>query len=690
MTRTSRNFLTGVSALAACVGATAIQTVQAQVQTLPDLHVTASRLGAGITGASTTVITAEDIERSPGTTLQDVLSREPGIQVQNLFGGVNGAQSVVDMRGFGAAAVSNTLVLINGRRLNDIDVAGVDFSAIPRNSIERIEITRGNSGAVLYGDNAVGGVINIITKTGVGLPPSARVEGAFGSFRQREISPSANGSSGQFAASINGNAINSDGYRVNNDLRQRNGVGDLRYTYDQGSAYLNISGDDQHLGLPGGRRVTATSSELVTDRRGTSTPFDYADKQGKNATAGITRMLAPGAELIVDGGVRRKEQQAGFFVVTFPLADRYVDTTLTTYSFTPRVIIDQPLLGLPSKTIAGLDVYKAIYDSKRSMHQGDAPSHRYELDQRTLAGYVQSTVTVHPGTDVAGGLRLQRTALSARDHFDPTAPAFFPDPQGFPLDTSETEHAYHLGLEHRFNESFAVFGRLARSFRVPNVDERVGMAPSGFGIPTIFDLKTQVSHDREAGVRLRFGGFNLQSSIYDMNLVNEIHFSPATFTNSNLDPTRRYGVETIASHQLTDSVQIKGGLAYTRAVFREGIFAGNDVPLVSRWTGSVGISWNIWQKLLVFDGIVRHVGKRRMDNDQVNLQPLISAHTIVDVRLGGQIDKFFWSASVQNLFDVDYFDYAIASPFPFFGTLGTYNAYPQPGRTYMLRAGMTW
>lgn len=666
---------------------------EAAAQTaLPEISVTDTRLsgvrnvdgvvpfGAGIVGASTSVITAEDIARSPSLTIQDILAREAGVQTRSLYGSVNGAGTTVDLRGFGATGQSNTLVLINGRRLNDIDMAAVDLSSLPQNSIERIEITRGNSGAVLYGDNAIGGVINIVTKAGTNLPPSTKVEALAGSYGYREGRVSASGSSGPFSASVYGNVVNSDGYRVNNKLDQQNGVGDFRYTTNEGSAYLNLSADTQKLGLPGERIVSSTENQLITDRRGTNKPRDYGDKQGYSATAGVTRMLTPDIELIVDGGWRRKDQQAGFFSL---FEESYVNTTLNTYSVTPRVRINTPFFGLPSRVIAGLDYYDSDYDSDRSQFSGFAPIHRYRLGQDSVAGYWQQTVTVLPTTDISGGFRIQRTGVTANDVYDPNAPGAF-GIQGLPLNSSETNDAYHVGFEHRFNPVFSVFGRAAQSFRTPNVDERVGM--SLFGVPTTFNLKTQTSHDMEGGVRFNFGRATLQTSVYEMKLENELMFDPINFINYNLAPTQRRGVETIVGWQILDNVRLKGSLTYIDATFREGPNIGKEVPLVSPWTGSIGVSWNIWDKHLTFDGVVRYIGERRMDNDQANFQPQIPAHTLVDIRLGGELDQFFWAASIENLFNEMYFDYSVASA----TTFGRYNAYPQPGRTFLLKAGMKW
>jgi iron complex outermembrane recepter protein len=374
----------------------------------PPVDAVGNRQFDGIVGASTTVITAQDIARSPAQTLPEIIAQVPGVQLQTLYGGVGGAQTNVDLRGFGAFAAANTLLLINGRRVNDIDLQGVDFSSIPIDSIERIEITKGNSGAVLYGDNAVGGVINIVTKTGTGGPPvSIRAEAGVGSFNQQLASVSATANKGPWSTSFFANGINSDGYRVNNALSQQNAVGEIRYTTSDFTAFFNVSGDNQHLGFPGGRTVNPPIgvNQLVTARNGTDTPLDYGNQQGTNATAGFTKTLWNGAEFIVDGGVRNKDQQAGFFG-NFPLQDfnaSYDNTRLQTWSLTPRLSIKNAMFGLPSAILTGIDYYNATYHSERGELESTPPIHTYDLSQQTLAAYWQQTVGILPTTDFSYG-----------------------------------------------------------------------------------------------------------------------------------------------------------------------------------------------------------------------------------------------------------------------------------------------
>jgi iron complex outermembrane receptor protein len=344
------------------------------------------------------------------------------------------------------------------------------------------------------------------------------------------------------------------------------------------------------------------------------------------------------------------------------------------------------MFGMPTKIATGIDYYNSSLDAKRSMAISDPPYHTYDLNQQSAAIYWQQTLAVRPTTEVSFGARLQQTKLSARDIYNAAAPGSFGifDTAATPLDTNEWQHALHLGFEHRFSPIFAVFGRAARSFRTPNVDERIGVN----AFPVDFKLKTQTSRDLEGGVRGHFGMLDWQSSVYEMELNNEILFIPfpPIGANINLDPTRRFGVENAATLRLSDTVRLKSGLSYTRATFREGIYAGNDIPLVSRWTGNIGAAWDIYQKYLTLDTVVRYVGARRMDNDQANFQPLIAAHTTADIRLAGEIQNFFWSVSVQNVFNVLYFDYAVASS----ATFNRYNAYPLAGRTYMVKAGATF
>lgn len=670
---------------------------------LPPIDVSSSRLGgAGIVGASTSVITAQDIERSPAQNLPDILSQQTGVQVLHVFGGPTGVNDSVDLRGFGAFAQSNTLILVNGRRYQDFDLQGFDFSTIPLNSIERIEVTRGNSGTVLYGDGAIGGVINIVTKSAAPSPFSGKVEGAVGSYGFREGRLSAATSSGPWSASVFSNAVTASGYRQNSELRQDNVVSSLNYRAAGFSSYLNLALDRQRQNLPGNLpNLTLVYPITLDNPRASVYPRDWGHKQDLNLTTGFTTSLWSGAELTVDGGVRRKFQQSLFYDYFPPPAyaydpsaggpANYLNTGMTTSSLTPRLDIAHQAFGVPSQLLTGVDFYNTQYDSDRYQMPDGQAIHHYNIRQTTTAFYGMNKAAVLPNMDISVGARLQRNSVNALDNYnagaDPNAFFYASNPQAPPLSTSEWQYAAHAGIEYRVSSSLALFGRIARAFRLPNADERVA-AGNPFGIvqPANFALKTQTSHDIEGGFRTNWQRFDFQSSIYVMDITNEIHFVPASGFNLNLDPTRREGWENTAVYQLSNDVRLRAGAAYTRATFRDGQFAGNDVPLVSRWSGNAGVSWDIVKKLAVLDVTARMWSSRRMDNDQANVQPAIPANATVDVKIGGEYDRFFWSAAVQNLLNVSYYDYSIASA----TTRGYYAAFPQPGRTFMLRAGTTF
>ncbi len=170
-----RVFAASVSLCALSLGAAHAQTVTEPVP-VPDIVVTATRSPLAISqaGSAISVITADDIEKESLKSPADVLRRVPGVTVVETGG--PGSTTTVRLRG---AEAGHTLVLIDGIRVNDpsTDAGEFDFSNLSAIDIERIEVLRGPQSAI-YGSDAIGGVINIITRKGNGPPRiSVGVEG---------------------------------------------------------------------------------------------------------------------------------------------------------------------------------------------------------------------------------------------------------------------------------------------------------------------------------------------------------------------------------------------------------------------------------------------------------------------------------------------------------------------------------
>ena len=138
-----------------------------------------------IVGSSTYIISREDIENYPGDTIPELLSRFPGVKLKDLYSTGFGVKQSIDIRGFGDTAQSNTVVLLNGQRLTNIDLSLVDFSVIPKDSIDRIEVILGNS-SVLYGNNSSAGSVNIITNQSIKDKEEINTKFSLGSFGKFE------------------------------------------------------------------------------------------------------------------------------------------------------------------------------------------------------------------------------------------------------------------------------------------------------------------------------------------------------------------------------------------------------------------------------------------------------------------------------------------------------------------------
>ena len=177
---------------------------------LPDTVVTATFVPtpAEQVGSAVTVITGEQIAKSQKRVVSEILREVPGLAVSR--SGTVGSFTQIRIRG---AEGNHTLVLIDGAEVNDPSGGSeFDFGNLRAADIERIEVLRGPQSA-LYGSDAIGGVVNIITKRGKG-PATAHLDLEGGSFRTGQISIGLRGGGDGFHYSMGASGYTTEGISV--------------------------------------------------------------------------------------------------------------------------------------------------------------------------------------------------------------------------------------------------------------------------------------------------------------------------------------------------------------------------------------------------------------------------------------------------------------------------------------------
>jgi iron complex outermembrane receptor protein len=642
--------------------------VDGQATVMGEVVVTATRQAEEISKvpANVTVITEEEIDQSAAQNIPELLRTVPGVLVNDISG--NGRNYTVDLRGFGETASLNTLVLVDGRRINQADLSGVDWILIPKDRVQRIEIVRGSRGSVLYGDNATAGVINIITKKGSKAPTATGTLLA-GSYDTFQGSASVGGDSGTLSLAADGNYRTSDGYRDNSDTEAKD-FG-LNLTYDVSERLLlNLSGGyhDDDSSLPGALKKSELDSGI--SRTDSLKPDDYADTEDWYVQGGLQLFINDDSYFEASVASRNRNWDSFSF---FGTGEYDASTEIDTLSFSPQLVLNENLFGFATNVLLGFDYEKSEEDILNELSLPDYfyfTKDSYELSRENYGYFAHADIAVTDKLTVSGGAR------NSRAEFD-----FKHKNTGTSESTTLDEDLYTVGVNYLLMENSSVYASYTKSSRFPVLDEFFSFTDNAVNS----ELTAQTTDDFEVGLRLHLeSGAVLGVNLFRLVTENELFYNPAGGdlgygANENLDgDTIRQGVELSANQEIFD-ILFSGSYTYRDTEINGGQYDGKEVPDVPRHQATFGAQKTFGSRMqLDLNGT--YVGSRRFVSDFANKQSALEDYLYVTSKLSYLLDKGTIYVAVNNLLDEEYSEYGVLS------MSGEKAFYPSPEINYIIGA----
>ncbi len=655
--------------------------------------------GVGST-SNLTIIDRDEIKLSGVDSLPELLSAKAGIFTTFDFFGNGSDSAKVDLRGFGAVADENTLILVNGRRIKTNDLASVRWSTIPLGAIERVEIYRG-SGGVLFGRGATAGVVNIVTSQMGGRDVAADLSASFGSFNTNGFDVTGGIESENTAVSIFAKSYASDNYRNNNE-EERNNIS-LEFTrHHVGLTYnLMVGADRQDVRFPGDLLIqpsNGTDEVLSLGRTGTNSPNDFGRVRGSHSSFSVLN-ATDNTETVVDVGWRRTESDS-FFEGAFG-NHTYAERDTDVVQISPRIRLNTSFGAVSHSLTIGADYENWDMERKEALREENInqPHNTVLFDQENHGYYLLDSIDISDTLGLTLGWRSENQKQSGLDNFDSTAPGvaakfasrFEPESQRVSTD------AYEAAIEYTPNGPMTLGVSTSRATRLANVDEvgAVGESDALFNKELQF-LRPQVTHTHQLSISYASSSYEGGLSVYQIDTRDEIRLDPRTagVGNTNFPQTKRQGIEIKSVSNLSRG-SIAVNYAYIRAKFSTGsssnalgVFDITDktIPLSPRHNFRLGGLYRFGSGVdLNVDFI--YVSEQFMDNDEPNnLHTNIPDYAVTDLAISQELGAWYWQLGAKNVFDREYYTYAVASQF----TATRFGLYPQPERTFFFKLGTSF
>lgn len=570
------------------------------------------------------IINRQQIEAQGARTVQEALRYLPGVLSSGTIGGQLGAGSGQLMRG---GTSSQTLILIDGRPINEIGTFGAfDLSRITTDAVEQIEVLPGG-GSVLYGSNAIGGVINIVTRRPLTEPGDevsvTATVGSFG-FNDQTIQLRGADEGGSWVLGYNRTSSDSDfpfslvttdleGTRANADVLYNNvNVGLVGHINDRNRLRFGLLFLSKDLGVPGN-----AANPSATDRQ-------YSENWLIDATYEADLGLGNDSQL------------------TARIFADLLDFTFN--SPVPNNPFSSPIRDDVSQRSIGAQVQHAWQFAPNQNITYGADYRTVQADNNTV-NLLTGLTTENYSDRINQGSLFARYQAAFTDRFS----ANLGVRQDFNDLADGAFTSFHLGTQVAVTDTTNLRANLARNFRVPTLGD-LFFAP--FNNP---DLRPESGVSFDVGFDQQLGDRGLwRFTFFRNNIRDAISFDLATFTPQNIGQVNAIGLETEVSVQVVDNLFAFANYTWNQPTIQAGpdpADTGNLLPFTHADSVNLGLAYETPQGLYgaLF---LRHISDIFVNRSNTQSLP---GRTTLDAKLRVPLTQTLaLNASVDNLFNTQF------------------------------------
>jgi len=561
--------------------------------------------------ADVTIITSEEIERAGSSSLPELLQRQPGIEISNLGGA--GKVSTLSIRGTGS---THSIVLIDGMR---VGAATSGFSAIehiPLSQIEKIEILRGPASS-LYGQDAIGGVIQIFTKKGMdGFKPYVGI--GYGSYNTLNFQSGVRGGNNQTTYAINFSAINTDGF----------------------SAFVpnsNKSANEANLDKDGYKNYSLSSSLNHKINQDYEIDFQYYLSKGKNKFDNRYADYSPGVDyknetkqelyaVNLKGQINKVWQSS---IKIGESTDKYLDKQ----KYNSTISMDDPSLS---------DLYKTTQDQLSWQNNITLSKGSLTLLYDFLKQRIKTTDLYEKTQRINNGFMVGYGLIEDKHNFQTNLRKDF---------NSAYEDAVtgNIGYAYSINSKWTIASSYGTAFVSPSFNYLYALAdPYALGNP---NLRPERSKNIEVSMRYKDDNCSLNLTFFQNKINDFIIYTPpddpgSRTSSQNLNKAEIKGL-TISGDQFFGHLQIKGSITAQSAKNED---TDKYLPRRATALGNLNLNyyigyWNV--------GIEETFSDQRFDDKEntVKLSGYALTNIVADYKIN---DKLKLNLRLNNVFDKDY------------------------------------